>query len=113
MINSISNILNKMNSYLKGNRDSCRLLEINIATQEVKFQIKMKMPILKCSINQAINELNLISHISAIEACYLGGHYGRIVSATWFDNAVKNNAKNMMSLLMQNSKGRFQILYKN
>jgi len=113
MKNFVNNIFNKINRYFNGNRDTCRLLEVNVSKQEVKFQIKMKLPILTCSIGEAINELNLVSHISTIEACYLGGHYGRIINAGWYDDTIAKKANKAMSFLMKNNAGRYQILYKD
>ncbi len=109
----MKNFLNKIRKYFYRNKNTCRLIEIDLSQQEVKFQIKMKLPILKCSVSQAINELNLISHISPIEACYLGGHYGRILNASWYDNTIKKNANKTMSFLLENNAGRYQILYKD
>ncbi len=107
----IINIFNAISRYFKANKDTCRLLEVNLSSQEVKFQIKMKLPILKCSISDAINDLNLISHISAIEACYLGGHYGRMINASWYDEPSTKKVNRTMTFLMKNSAGRYQILY--
>jgi hypothetical protein len=115
MNNFISDIFNRICNYFNGDRDTytCRLLEVDLTKQEVKFQIKMKLPILKCSISQAINELNLVAHVSAIEACYLGGHYGRIISTGWYDGSIVKETNKTMSFLMENSAERCQILYKD
>lgn len=109
----IARIFNCVSNYFRGGRDTCRLLEVDLTKQEVKFQVKMKLPILKCSISEAINELNLVSHITAIEACYLGGHYGRLISASWYGGNTVRTVDKTMSFLMTNDAGRYQILYKD
>lgn len=106
-------ILNKIGKYFHGGRDTCRLLKIDLSKQEVKFQIKMKIPILTCSITQAINELNLVDHISAVEACYLGGYYGKMLNASWYNDNFVKTANKTMSFLIKNNTGRCQILYRD
>lgn len=113
MKNFVYKIFNYIRNYISGGRDTCRLLEIDLSKQEVKFQVKMKLPVLKCSIGEAINELNLVTHISAIEACYLGGHYGRMISARWVDSSISRKENKKITLLMTNNEGRYQILYKD
>jgi hypothetical protein len=110
----IRGIFNRISNYFNSDRNTCRILEIDLSKEEVKFQIKMKLPILKCSISQAINELNLVAHISAIEACYLGGHYGKMIgSRSRSDGGIIKKTDEIKSFLMKDSADRCQILYKD
>lgn len=97
---------NFFKKYFLSEGNTCRLLEIDILRQEVKFQLKVKLPILKCSLYQAINDLRLISQLSSVEACYLGGHYGKVLS----EKRLKSDNQSSMSFLLKNSLGRYSIV---
>ena len=110
MREKIKKIFLKINP-IKTNGNVCRLLEINQEKQEVKFQIKMKMPTLKCTIEEAVNNLNLINHISAIEACYLGGHYAETQNSAKSNNSKRRTTP--VSFSIKKGTERCRILYEN
>lgn len=97
---------NFFKKYFVCDDNTCRLLEVDISKQEIKFQLKSKFPILKCSLEEAINDLDLINQISPIEACYLGGFYGKLLSEN------KLNNRNI-SFLLRNSFGRYYVTYQD
>ncbi len=107
----IKDLFHSVKKYFENEVGTCRLLEINVSKQEVKFQIKVKLPILKCSIEQAINELDLVDRLSPIEACYLGGHYGRAISENRSNGKGDGNINKDISFFLKKSVGRCQILH--
>lgn len=111
----MNNTLNKFYSHLKdffySNCNTCRLVDIDPKTQEVVFQIKMKSPIFRCSLTEAIFNSSLISTLSAQEACWLGGHYGRYLKSS-NKNQKMRNQNNKLEIL-KNSKGNYQIVCLN
>lgn len=110
----MGNALNQFYSHLKdffySNCNTCRLVDIDAETQEVVFQIKMKSPIFRCSLAEAIFNSSLISTLTPQEACWLGGHYGRYLKSS--DESQKMRGQiNDPRILLKNSKGNYRVVY--
>jgi hypothetical protein len=91
---------------------ACRLVAFDRATQVVAFQVKYSQNILQCSLSEAINDPGIIANLSSREACWLGGYYGRSITASEEARTARRNVQNMAFLLSAKF-GRYQINFQN
>jgi hypothetical protein len=88
------------------------IVNINSATEEVVLQVKHKSLTLTCTFSEAINDMSIVNHLSANEACYLGGYFGRALKKGSGRSEALRQAKSK-PFLLQNTKSKYQILYQN
>lgn len=89
-----------------------RIIEIDTSAQEVTFHIKNKAASLKCKFSEAINEAEIIQGLDSLDACWLGGYFGRALRASLEGRELLKRAKRM-SFLLVHKKGRYKIIYQN
>lgn len=88
------------------------LEEINDKTERVIIRCRGTRTIIKTSLSSVISDNKMIAGLSSIQACMLGGYYGRILRASLEGRQALKKVKNM-SFLLTNEKGRHQIVFLN
>ena len=109
MIKRITNIIY---DFYHSNRNACRMIHFDIETQELFFQLRMKSSICKILLIDAVNHPRLIQMLSPVEACWLGGYYGRYSRAQLQNKRLKQE-KTHFSYTLKNSDSRYQIISLN
>lgn len=91
---------------------SCRIEEIDTKKQSVAVTYRGVKTIIKMSFYEAICDTELIAQLSPIQACYLGGYYGRALRSSLEGRQTLRPEKNM-SFLLNDLQGRYKIIFLN
>ena len=102
----------KRKTFKRSEEPLCRMVEINVTTQEVVFQVRNKSILLRFKFAEAINDRIIIENIAPWEACWLGGHFGRALRATQEGRNSLKKAKKMCFLLTTKG-GRYRVVFEN
>src|SRR3989338_2194085 len=77
----IATIMSWMRDFYYSNKNTCRFVGFNAKRKEAVFRLKMKSTVFKVALFEAVQNTQLIYALTAVEACWLGGYYGRYVRA--------------------------------
>jgi hypothetical protein len=102
----------KFLNFYVGRQNYCRIAEINVAAQQVTFHVKKKSLFLKYTFSEAVCDMGIIQSLSPVEACWLGGYFGRAFRACEAGRPILKRVKNG-SFLLSSKRGRYKVVFEN
>lgn len=89
-----------------------KIAEINIESAQVVFRVKNKNVFFQCELSNAIINKDIIEGLSASEASWLGGYFGRCLRLKLEKSAAFRKIQTIPFLLTENN-GQYQITFLN
>jgi len=109
---SLLNTFNKVKHFYHSNQNTCRLVDFDTQKQAVIVRFKMKSPVFRLPLAEAIYKTELMSMLTPLEACWIGGHYGRLVRASVEGREMLRDVTKM-HLFLKESNAPYRILSLN
>lgn len=92
------------------NAYALRIASVNVETEEIVFQVKNKSLTIPSTFMDAIWDSGIITHLSPIEASYLGGYYGRSLKKNLKKSGALKKTRSQ-SFLLEGEGGKYQVSY--
>jgi hypothetical protein len=104
--------LKKIKIFLCANHNTCRIVDFDVEKQEVIFRLAMKSPVFRLPIIEAIYHSGLVDLLAPLEACWLGGYYGRHISAS-FQAKTTTPPDKQIKFLWKDSQAQYRVMSLN
>lgn len=113
MLMKIKEALKSIKLLLPKYQYNYRIAEIDSFSQQVVIHIKSKNIFIRYSFSEAITHMNIIDEISPLEACWIGGYYGKSLRASFGKGQQALKKAEDMSFLLRKKRGLYKIMFQN
>lgn len=106
----IVKIINWIRDVYYSNKNTCCFVGFDVKRKEAVFRLKMKSSVFKVALMDAIQDAKLIYTLTAVEACWLGGYYGRYLRAVMDGKITSFGQVALGAPIKSNSNAQYHML---